>query len=117
MSNLNIENLTKEVIREIVLERFFERREKSVDINQSELRELRVELGISNPSKTWEFSNRKTLLDIPVGGVKYLLFPRNMRRTKFRQKWLRARWSLRNKYNADYLFTDTQSALKVERIA
>jgi hypothetical protein len=118
MSSLNIENLTKEVIREIVLERFFSKQAvRNLEQITLTIPEESSVSRKSSPSYTWETSNRKTLLDIPVGEVKYISFPRNMKRVSFRQKWLRARHSLRRIYGADFVFTNTLTALKVERVA
>jgi len=130
MNLLNIENLTKEVIREILLERHFARKQETTnvvkqEVDDAELEDLKVQLGISPSapkltnrlSYTWQNSNRKTLLDISVGGVEYFRYPRNIRRSVFRQKWLRARHSLRRLYGADFAFTETMTSLRVERIA
>jgi len=128
MRSLDIENLTREVIREIVLERFFplesevaKLSESNHDLDDQDLQDLKNQLEISSslktPTYTWEKSNRKVLLDIPVGNSKYLSFPRNIKRSKFRQKWKRAAWSLKRAYGAKYKFTNTLTSIRAERLA
>ena len=121
MNLLNIENLTKEVIREILLERHFIRKSETTT-GEREVEKTKVELNLPQKPKTqiaytWQKSNRKTLMNISVGGVEYFTFPRNIRRSKFHLKWLRARHSLRRLYGADFVFTETMTSLRVERIA
>lgn len=121
MSSLNIESLTKEVIREIVLERFFGTQNLSKFVSEVNLSEL---LGSSKPVSTpksnelvWESSYRRDLMEIPVGTVRYFSRPRNMDRTKHRARYGRARYSLRKFYGADFEISRTETGLKIKRVA
>lgn len=119
MSSLNIESvdlraITKEVIREIVLERVFATKSKFV--SEVSLGELTNSVETEDRSLVWDRSYRRDLMSIPVGGVQYFNRPRKLSATKHRARYARARYSLRNFFNADFKFTRTATALKVERI-
>lgn len=119
MSSLNIESLTKEVIREILLERVFS--SKSKFVSEFSLGELTNSVKTSNTPKSdglvWESSYRRDLMDIPVGEVRYFTRPRSVDRVKHRARYGRARYSLRKFYGADFEFSRTETGLKIKRVA
>lgn len=121
MSSLNIENLTKEVIREIVLERFFGTQNLSKFISEVSLSDLTNSVKTSTAPKSeglvWESSYRRDLMEIPVGQVRYFSRPRNLDRAKHRARYARARYSLRKFYGADFEFSRTETGLKIKRVA
>ena len=119
MSSLNIESvdlreLTKEVIRELVLERVFA--SKSKFVSEVSFDELTNSDETENRTLVWDRSFRKDLMNIPVGGAQYFSRPRSLSPSKHRARYARARYSLRNFFNADFKFSRTATGLKIERL-
>lgn len=65
----------------------------------------------------WSKSRRRVLADMEVGSVKYVARPRRVSPSLFRKSWYGPRTACRLKIGGEWKFYNTETALKIERVA